>query len=47
MEVTYEIPKWQKIHEGKFVLVVSAGGPRNKNHYNYVCCVQKVDDDEG
>jgi len=46
-EVIYQKPEWSLIQPGVYILVDFLGGPRNKHHYKYICCVVSVDDDDG
>jgi len=46
-EVIYQTPEWSLIQPGVYILVDFLGGPHNKHHYKYVCCVVSVDDNDG
>lgn len=46
-EIEYQNPVWNNIKPGIFLLVQFIGGTRKKTKFNYVCCVCKVNNDEG
>lgn len=46
-EVEYHKSVWNELKPGLFVLVEFKGGQRNAIHYNYVCCIQSIDQEDG
>lgn len=47
IEVINQRPEWSLIQPGVYILVDFLGGPRNKHHYKYICCVVSVDNEDG